>query len=94
MSASSYDIAVANLCKTFFVPEREPGLWSSIKSLVRRKTRAVRAVDAITFDIAPGEMVGFLGPNGAGRILLRHRIVALWPPGSTVTHATLGTKHC
>jgi ABC-2 type transport system ATP-binding protein len=34
---------------------------------VRRKTRAVRAVDAISFEIPHGEIVGFLGPNGAGK---------------------------
>jgi ABC-2 type transport system ATP-binding protein len=67
LSVSAYDITVADLCKTYFVPERDAGLWSSLKSLVRRKMRAVRAVDTITFDIAPGEVVGFLGPNGAGK---------------------------
>src|SRR5437764_9576012 len=67
LSVSSYDITVGDLCKTYSVPEREAGLRSSLKSLLWRKTRAVHAVDAISFDIAPGEVVGFLGPNGAGK---------------------------
>ena len=58
---------VAELRKTFFVPEREAGLRAAVRSLVRRKTREVRAVDAISFEIEPGEVVGFLGPNGAGK---------------------------
>ncbi len=53
--------------KVFDVPEREPGLVAATKSLVRRKTRAVRAVDGISFGIEHGEVVGFLGPNGAGK---------------------------
>jgi ABC-2 type transport system ATP-binding protein len=60
-------IHVDALEKAFDVPEREPGLLAATKSLVRRRTREVRAVDAISFDIAPGEIVGFLGPNGAGK---------------------------
>ena len=60
-------VHVDGLLKVFDVPEREPGLVAATKSLVRRKTREVRAVDAISFDVAPGEVVGFLGPNGAGQ---------------------------
>ena len=67
LPTSASAIHVSRLSKTYFVPEREAGLQAALKSLVRRKTRAVKAVDHISFDIAPGEVVGFLGPNGAGK---------------------------
>jgi ABC-2 type transport system ATP-binding protein len=60
-------VRLRNLQKVFAVPEREPGLLAAARSLVRPKTRAVVAVDALSFDVAPGEIVGFLGPNGAGK---------------------------
>jgi ABC-2 type transport system ATP-binding protein len=60
-------IHVAELTKTYVIPEREAGLWAALRGLVRRRWREVRAVDRISFEIAPGEVVGFLGPNGAGK---------------------------
>jgi len=60
-------IVVRNLSKTYRVPEREPGLAASLKSLVRRTYRDVEAVRDVSFTIVPGEIVGFIGPNGAGK---------------------------
>ena len=48
-------ILVDDLQKTYVVPEREAGLRASMRSLMRRRTRQVKAVDGIRFAIAPGE---------------------------------------
>jgi ABC-2 type transport system ATP-binding protein len=60
-------ISVRGLRKHYKVHQRPPGLKAALKSVFRRKHTTVKAVDGITFDIAPGERVGFLGPNGAGK---------------------------
>jgi ABC-2 type transport system ATP-binding protein len=60
-------IQVRSLSKTYRVPEREAGLWASVKGLARRSYRDVEAVRDISFGVASGEMVGFIGPNGAGK---------------------------
>jgi len=80
--SSAYDITIGDLRKTYVVPEREAGLKSSLQSLVKRKTRAVKAVDAISFTIEPGEVVGFLGPNGAGKTTTLKMLSGLLYPTS------------
>ena len=68
--------------KVFRVPEREAGLRAALRSVVRRKTRDVRAVDGISFAIQPGEVVGFLGPNGAGKTTTLKMLSGLLYPTS------------
>jgi ABC-2 type transport system ATP-binding protein len=82
LTVAGHVIEVADLRKTFVVPEREPGLLASVRSLIRRRKRDVRAVDGIAFDIAPGEIVGFLGPNGAGKTTTLKMLSGLLYPSS------------
>jgi ABC-2 type transport system ATP-binding protein len=60
-------IKVKNLKKYYQVHQKEPGFFGSLKSLVKRKYKNVKAVDNISFTIEEGELVGFIGPNGAGK---------------------------
>ena len=60
-------ISVKNLSKTFKKPKRDEGLRGMIKALFSRKYEEVRAVDGISFDIEEGEIVGYIGANGAGK---------------------------
>lgn len=60
-------ISIHHLSKYFKVYQKEPGLWGSVKSLWHREYEEVHAVDDISFDIQPGEIVGFIGQNGAGK---------------------------
>ncbi len=73
-------ILVSNLSKTYRVPEREPGLAASLKSLVRRTYRDVAAVRDISFTIEAGEMIGFIGPNGAGKTTTLKMLAGLLYP--------------
>src|SRR5713101_1012724 len=79
-------IEVDSLSKHYRIHERPPGLVGSLKAVLRRRYRTIRAVDAITFHIAPGEIVGFLGPNGAGKTTTLKMLAGLlYPTAGTAT---------
>src|SRR5882672_8191898 len=73
-------IEVESLSKHYRVHERPPGLVGSLKAVFRRRYRTIRAVDAVSFHIAPGEIVGFLGPNGAGKTTTLKMLAGLLHP--------------
>lgn len=60
-------IKVNNLCKTFKVKTKEPGLGGSVKSIFAPSYREVQAVKDISFQVEKGEILAFIGPNGAGK---------------------------
>ena len=60
-------ISVHNLSKTYRVHEKSAGFRNTAKDLFTRKYVYKQAVDDISFDVEPGEIVGLLGENGAGK---------------------------
>ncbi|AKU92053.1 ABC transporter, ATP-binding protein [Vulgatibacter incomptus] len=75
-------ISVRNLVKHYKVHSRPPGLAAAVRSVFRRSFQTVRAVDGISFEIQPGERVGFLGPNGAGKTTTLKMLSGLLRPTS------------
>jgi ABC-2 type transport system ATP-binding protein len=61
---------------------------------------ATRALDAATFDVAPGEIFGLLGPNGAGKTTTMRILLTLLKPtagtarvaGNDVTHDPVAVR--
>ena len=60
-------IEVKELTKVFRIPKKEPGLGGAVKGLFRPRYENKVAVDGIDFKLEPGEIVGYIGVNGAGK---------------------------
>jgi viologen exporter family transport system ATP-binding protein len=75
-------VAVKNLTKVFRSFRREEGLGAALKSLVRRTQTSTAAVSDVTFSIAPGEMVGYIGANGAGKSTTIKMLTGILTPTS------------
>jgi ABC-2 type transport system ATP-binding protein len=73
-------IVARGLCKTYRVAEKEPGLLGTLRHFVHRRQREVRAVHDVSFEVEPGEIVGFLGANGAGKTTTLKMLTELLRP--------------
>lgn len=60
-------IEVSHISKSFVSPKKYPGLKGAIKGLFSTEKIEKKAVDDISFSIKEGEIVGYIGSNGAGK---------------------------
>lgn len=73
-------ILVEHLSKVYPVAVKEPGFKGTAQHFFRRTYRHVKAVQNISFQIEPGEIVGFLGANGAGKTTTLKMLTGLIHP--------------
>ena len=67
MKKVSHMIEVNHISKDFVAPKKYPGLRGAVKGLFSAEKVIKTAVDDISFSIDTGEIVGYIGSNGAGK---------------------------
>ena len=60
-------ITVEHLSKHFKVYKRRTGFWGGLRNIVSREHSIIKAVDDVSFTLERGELVGYIGANGAGK---------------------------
>lgn len=60
-------IEVSELSKEYKIVKKQPGLSGALKSLFHREYMTKKAVSQISYSIDQGELVGYIGANGAGK---------------------------
>ena len=58
-------IEMKGISKTYRVRKREAGLGNAVKALFFRECTEIRALNDMSFTIPDGQIVGYIGPNGA-----------------------------
>jgi len=75
-------VVVSDLSKVYPVAVKEPGLKGTLSHFFRRTYRSIEAVKQVSFEIQPGEVVGFLGANGAGKTTTLKMLTGLIYPSA------------
>ena len=73
-------IEVESLSKSFNISSKDPGLRGTLKHFFKRETKSVKVIKNITFQIKEGEIIGFLGANGAGKTTILKMLCGLIVP--------------
>jgi len=73
-------IEVESLSKSFNISSKDPGLRGTLKHFFKRETKRIKVIKNITFQIKEGEIIGFLGANGAGKTTILKMLCGLIVP--------------
>lgn len=75
-------IRVERLTKDYRLTRRREGVMGGVVDLVRPRRDTLRAVDEVSFSIDQGEMVGYIGANGAGKSTTIKMLTGILTPTS------------
>lgn len=78
----NYIIEVENLKKVYKINKKEEGVLGAVKNLFNPKYEYKEAVKDITFSIKKGELVGYIGANGAGKSTTIKMLTGILEPTS------------
>jgi ABC-2 type transport system ATP-binding protein len=79
-------IEVNKINKIFWVPDETKTKWEKIKNIFLRKKKDKHIIKDVSFEIKQGELVGYIGVNGAGKSTTIKMLCGIYPPTSgTIT---------
>lgn len=87
-------IHVENLMKIYRISQKDPGIRGAVKALFRPNYQDKVAVDRINFDVQQGEVVGYIGVNGAGKSTTIKMLTGILIPSNGKVEVLGRDPHC
>ena len=75
-------IEVQHLQKNFVKTVKEPGLKGALRSFIHPEKQTFEAVKDLTFEVPKGQILGFIGANGAGKSTTIKMLTGILKPTS------------
>ncbi len=75
-------ISLQHISKIYTITQKDPGMLGAIKALFRPQRIQKVAVDDLSFSVDPGEIVGYIGVNGAGKSTTIKMLTGILQPTS------------
>ena len=75
-------IEVEHLRKNFVKTVKEPGLKGALRSFIHPEKQTFEAVKDLTFEVPKGQILGFIGANGAGKSTTIKMLTGILKPTS------------
>ncbi len=75
-------IQVRGLTRDYRLTKKREGVTGGLVDLVRPRREILRAVNDVSFEIPTGEMVGYIGANGAGKSTTLKMLTGILTPTS------------
>ncbi|BES67895.1 hypothetical protein SP21P20_10170 [Streptococcus pneumoniae] len=75
-------ITVEHLQKNFVKTIKEPGLKGAFRSFFHPKRQVFEAVKDLSFEVPKGQILGFIGANGAGKSTTIKMLTGILKPTS------------
>ena len=75
-------IEVEHLQKNFVKTVKEPGLKGALRSFIHPEKQTFEAVKDLTFEVPKGQILGFIGANGAGKSTTIKMLTGILKPTS------------
>jgi ABC-2 type transport system ATP-binding protein len=81
-SPPAFVVELTRVSKTFRQKQRSERLRDVFRNLIRPQIREIRALQEVSLQIRPGEVVAYAGPNGAGKSTTVKMLSGLLAPDS------------